>query len=29
VNQWKFAPARRKGEAVSSWFNIGVPVVAN
>ena len=29
VNQWKFSPARRRGEAVSSWFNIGVPVAAN
>jgi periplasmic protein TonB len=26
VNQWTFSPARRKGEAVSSWFNIGVPL---
>ena len=29
VSQWKFSPARRRGEAVSSWFNIGVPVAAN
>ena len=21
VNQWTFAPARKKGEAVSCWFN--------
>ena len=26
VNQWTFSPARRKGEAVSCWFNFGVPV---
>jgi protein TonB len=26
VNQWTFAPARRRGEAVSSWYNVGVPV---
>jgi TonB family protein len=29
VNQWTFSPAKRRGEAVSSWFNIGVPVTAN
>ena len=29
VNQWTFSPAKRRGEAVSSWFNIGVPVAAN
>jgi TonB family protein len=29
VNRWTFSPARRKGEAVSSWYNIGVPVLAN
>ena len=29
VNQWTFSPAKRRGEAVSSWFNIGVPVMAN
>ena len=29
VNQWTFSPARRKGEAVSSWFNIGIPVLAD
>ena len=29
VNQWTFSPARRRGEAVSSWFNMGVPIVAN
>jgi TonB family protein len=26
VNQWTFSPATRKGEAVSCWFNFGVPV---
>ena len=26
VNQWTFAPARKRGEAVSCWFNFGVPV---
>lgn len=26
VNQWTFSPARKKGEAVSCWLNIGVPV---
>ena len=26
VNQWTFAPARKRGEAVTSWFNVGVPV---
>jgi TonB family protein len=26
VNQWTFAPARKKGEPVSCWFNFGVPV---
>lgn len=26
VSQWKFSPAKRRGEAVSSWFNIGVPL---
>ena len=29
VNQWTFSPARRKGEAVSSWFNIGIPVLGD
>jgi periplasmic protein TonB len=29
VNQWTFSPAKRRGEAVSSWFNIGIPVMAN
>jgi protein TonB len=26
VNQWTFSPARRKGEPVSSWYNLGVPI---
>ena len=26
VNQWTFAPARKKGEAVSCWFNFAVQV---
>jgi protein TonB len=26
VNQWTFAPARKRGQAVSCWFNFGVPV---
>jgi TonB family protein len=26
VNQWTFAPARKKGEAVSCWLNFGVQV---
>ena len=29
VNQWTFSPAKRRGEAVSCWFNMGVPVIAN
>ena len=29
VNQWRFSPAKRRGEAVSCWFNMGVPVMAN
>jgi protein TonB len=29
VNQWTFSPARRRGEPVSSWYNMGVPIVAN
>jgi periplasmic protein TonB len=29
VNQWTFSPAKRRGEAVSCWFNMGVPVMAN
>lgn len=26
VNQWTFSPARKKGEAVSCWYNLGVPI---
>ena len=26
VNQWTFSPARKRGEAVSCWYNIGVPL---
>jgi hypothetical protein len=26
VNQWTFSPARKRGEAVSSWYNVGVPL---
>jgi TonB family protein len=26
VNQWTFSPARKRGEAVSCWLNIGVPL---
>jgi TonB family protein len=26
VKQWTFAPAKKKGETVSCWLNIGVPV---
>ena len=26
VKRWKFAPARKRGEAVSCWYNIGVPI---
>ena len=26
VKQWTFSPALKKGEAVSCWLNIGVPV---
>ena len=29
VNQWKFSPAKRRGEAVSCWLNLGVPVSAS
>ena len=28
VNQWTFTPAKKKGEAVSCWFNFGVTVGA-
>jgi len=26
VTQWRFSPARKRGEPVSSWYNIGVPL---
>ena len=26
VRQWTFSPAKKKGEAVSCWMNVGVPV---
>ncbi len=26
VKQWTFVPARRRGEAVSCWYHVGVPV---
>jgi TonB family protein len=26
VTRWTFSPARKRGEAVSSWYNIGVPL---
>jgi protein TonB len=26
VKQWTFSPARKRGEAVSCWLNVGVPV---
>jgi TonB family protein len=26
VNQWTFSPAKKKGEAVSCWFNFAVPI---
>jgi TonB family protein len=29
VKQWRFAPARRRGEPVSCWFNVGVPLGAD
>ena len=29
VSQWTFSPAKKRGEAVSCWFNMGVPVMAN
>ncbi len=29
VNQWTFSPAKRRGEAVSCWLNLGVPVSAS
>jgi hypothetical protein len=29
VTQWTFSPARKRGEAVSCWYNIGVPLGTN
>lgn len=29
VNQWTFSPARKNGEAVSCWYNLGVPIRSN
>jgi TonB family protein len=26
VNQWTFSPAKKRGLAVSCWFNLGVPI---
>lgn len=26
VKQWTFAPARKRGEAVSCWYHVGVPI---
>ena len=26
VTQWTFSPARKRGEAVSCWYNFGVPL---
>jgi TonB family protein len=26
VKQWTFSPARKRGEAVSCWYHVGVPV---
>ena len=26
VNRWTFSPAKKKGEAVSCWLNVGVPI---
>jgi protein TonB len=27
VKQWTFSPARKRGEAVSCWYHLGVPVM--
>jgi len=29
VNKWTFSPARKKGQAVSCWLNVGVPIRSN
>jgi TonB family protein len=26
VKQWRFSPARKRGEAVSCWYHVGIPV---
>ena len=26
VTQWTFSPAKKQGEPVNCWFNIGVPL---
>jgi hypothetical protein len=26
VKQWTFSPARKKGEPVSCWYHVGVPI---
>jgi TonB family protein len=26
VNRWAFSPAKRRGESVSCWLNMGVPI---
>jgi len=28
VRQWRFTPAQKRGQLVSCWFNVGVPVRA-
>lgn len=29
VKQWRFSPARRRGESVNCWLNVGVPIRAS
>ncbi len=29
VKKWTFSPARKRGEAVACWFNVGVPLTAD
>jgi protein TonB len=26
VRQWSFSPARKRGQAVNCWYNVGVPL---
>ncbi len=26
VRKWSFSPARKRGQAVSCWYNVGVPL---